>query len=755
MNIQLGLNYFVLLLTLICKTTNANPLLNEDDKSINKDTKTTIATTTIESISRLLSESETNLPVIESDNLDENIKKIILNHAINKRQDDAVTESSVDEKQLDGQDESENGLKVKRKTKKNDKNDNDKDDDDDDDEKGKDDKSDEKKGDDGKDDDKDDDKDGDGKKDSDEKKDDGKDDGKDDSSDESEKKKKKKKKVNKDEKSSSEADTDEEKDSNSDESQPDDKSDDTSEENSNPNSKSDPNTEEEGDSSSESRTSEEANEGKDTSEEEVDESSSDDEEEESESNTTENDQDESLVSSSESSNSDNDKNKLLIILLDGVNPEYITRDEKKLKAFEAIKSNGVSVRYVKPVFPSNPMPNWYSIATGRYPDKHGIVNDYMYDAKSRHVFLKDSSKEGKQTHWWNADAEPIWITARKQKKRVSVSWWAGCDVLIKRSKPQFCDPYEEGMSSDPKYVETVTSKLEDIMDKFAKDELDLAMVYYESIGRSARRTGPDSKKTKKSIREFDKILQGVIDDISEKKLEDNVNIMILSDNGIVAATREIKLDKLIDFNDIDKAVGSGAFVMLKPEKSKSDFIFNQLRQSLVKGLNVYKSNKLPPRYKIKHPSRLLPIIVTTDEGYHLSVPNIKNKVIPSESSEESNSESAEAGFTGYDPDHVEEARAILFALGPDFRIGYTGPPVKQVDHYNLFCKLLDIRPKDNDGTGKRIEKLLKGAEDNDSSDSDDDDSDSDSDSDEDDGAGALTVSISILIITLARMLLMD
>lgn len=55
------------------------------------------------------------------------------------------------------------------------------------------------------------------------------------------------------------------------------------------------------------------------------------------------------------------------------------------------------------------------------------------------------------------------------------------------------------------------------------------------------------------------------------------------------------MEKLIDLNDIDKVVGSGAFVMLKPEKSKSDFIFTQLRQTLVKGLNVYKSNKLPAR----------------------------------------------------------------------------------------------------------------------------------------------------------------
>lgn len=214
---------------------------------------------------------------------------------------------------------------------------------------------------------------------------------------------------------------------------------------------------------------------------EKDDSESEDEEE-SQSNTTENDQDESLVSSSESSNSDNDKNKLLIILLDGVNTENIARDEKKLKAFEAIKTNGCLCALREgPVFPSNPMPNWYSIATGRYPDKtRNHQRLHVRREESSHISKRLLKGGESRTQWWNGDAEPIWVTARKQKKRVSVSWWAGCDIIIKRSRPQFCDAYEDGMSSDPKYTETVTNKLTDIMDKFAKDELDLAMVVLRS-----------------------------------------------------------------------------------------------------------------------------------------------------------------------------------------------------------------------------------------------------------------------------------
>ncbi|CAG2178111.1 unnamed protein product, partial [Oppiella nova] len=57
--------------------------------------------------------------------------------------------------------------------------------------------------------------------------------------------------------------------------------------------------------------------------------------------------------------------KLLIILVDGFRWDYVSRD-KTLKGFRKIAENGVSAKYVKPIFPANSYPNWYSIVTGLY-----------------------------------------------------------------------------------------------------------------------------------------------------------------------------------------------------------------------------------------------------------------------------------------------------------------------------------------------------------------------------------------------------
>lgn len=385
--------------------------------------------------------------------------------------------------------------------------------------------------------------------------------------------------------SSAEDGDDNENNSKSDVSQPDNKSDDTSEENEGSDSNSNPDTEEEGDSSSASNTSEDKKDD-DSSDDKSKKSKSDSSSDESdESNTTENDKDESTVtseetseesddsdkdssdSSDESSDQSDETNKLLVIMLGGVSPDYISRDERKLKAFAKMKENGVKAKYVKPVFPSNSFPNWYSIATGKYPERHGIINDFMYDTKRKDLFLRADEKDKK---WWGK-AEPIWVTAKKQKKRVHVSWWTGCDILIKKHLPQYCDPYRD-LTDDDKYAEIVSKRLMNIVDKFAKDEYDLAMVYYEGIIDTGRKNGPDSRKTKKALREVDDILDDLLEEMVKKEVADDINLVVLSDHGLTTSNRVIRLEKYLDFNDIEKVVGEGAFVMIQPERKKTDHV---------------------------------------------------------------------------------------------------------------------------------------------------------------------------------------
>ncbi|MGH9759416.1 MAG: alkaline phosphatase family protein, partial [Blastocatellia bacterium] len=71
------------------------------------------------------------------------------------------------------------------------------------------------------------------------------------------------------------------------------------------------------------------------------------------------------------------KRTLILISLDGFRWDYLDRGVSP--NINALASAGVRAKSLIPVFPSLTFPNHYSIVTGVYPEKHGIVGNEMYD----------------------------------------------------------------------------------------------------------------------------------------------------------------------------------------------------------------------------------------------------------------------------------------------------------------------------------------------------------------------------------------
>merc|ERR1719322_1841605 len=53
---------------------------------------------------------------------------------------------------------------------------------------------------------------------------------------------------------------------------------------------------------------------------------------------------------------------------------------------------------------------WTSLATGRYPEDHGITGDIMYNLKSKEFFNRSDPESRRQEDWWS-DTNPFWSTA--------------------------------------------------------------------------------------------------------------------------------------------------------------------------------------------------------------------------------------------------------------------------------------------------------------------------------------------------------
>src|SRR5262249_31750828 len=78
------------------------------------------------------------------------------------------------------------------------------------------------------------------------------------------------------------------------------------------------------------------------------------------------------------------KPTVILISIDGFHPDYLNK--YPAPTLGMLVRQGVRARWMTPVYPSLTFPNHYSIVTGLYPDRHGIVGNNIYDPEFKQTF---------------------------------------------------------------------------------------------------------------------------------------------------------------------------------------------------------------------------------------------------------------------------------------------------------------------------------------------------------------------------------
>src|SRR2546423_5299581 len=101
---------------------------------------------------------------------------------------------------------------------------------------------------------------------------------------------------------------------------------------------------------------------------------------------------------------------VILVSLDGFRYDYLNL--YRPSNLNSLATSGVRARWMIPSFPSKTFPNHYTIATGLYPQNHGIVENNVYDPVFKAVFTLSDRREVENSRWWLG--EPIWVTAEQQ-----------------------------------------------------------------------------------------------------------------------------------------------------------------------------------------------------------------------------------------------------------------------------------------------------------------------------------------------------
>ncbi|HEX7356861.1 MAG TPA: alkaline phosphatase family protein, partial [Ignavibacteriaceae bacterium] len=145
-----------------------------------------------------------------------------------------------------------------------------------------------------------------------------------------------------------------------------------------------------------------------------------------------------------------------------------------------------------------------------------------------------------------------------------------------------------------------------------------------------------------------------------------------------------------------KTSDKGPLMFIYSVENEKYSIYKKLKES-EKNYKVYWKKDIPEYLHYKDNPDVAEIVLIADLGYSL----FNNKDV------EKYSDNFPLGNHGYDPFNTD-MHGIFYAIGPDFKSGYTCGTLNNIDIYPLLAKLLGIYPNNNiDGKLERIEFLLK------------------------------------------------
>jgi len=225
------------------------------------------------------------------------------------------------------------------------------------------------------------------------------------------------------------------------------------------------------------------------------------------------------------------------------------------------------------------------------------------------------------------------------------------------------------------------------------------MLYHNQPDKEGHKYGAVNKHVRKKIKQSDEYVGYLIDQIKQFNLEDSINVIILSDHGMIDVKKDglIFLDDYININDDDIIIHTYGLIsqidVLNPTK------MNQILSTNIDNAQMFSRNNIPERFHYVN-NNTTDIILAANPGYYITN-HKKQEKRPFDAK----------GMHGYDPE-LKDMHAIFYAFGPSFLKGKYINSFENIHIYPLICKLLAIKPNEEgdelpQGRLDKVQAILK------------------------------------------------
>lgn len=373
---------------------------------------------------------------------------------------------------------------------------------------------------------------------------------------------------------------------------------------------------------------------------------------------------------------------LIVLSLDGFRWDYT--DYVETPVLDSLMKVGVMAESLKPSFPTKTFPNHYTIATGLYPDHHGLVSNNFhapdlgkkYSIRNRQA-IEDGAFYG---------GEPIWVTAEKQNTKTATLFWVGSEAEIQGIRPSYWQLYNEKLSFEAR-IDTIARWLQ--LPEPARPHL--IMWYYHEPDATEHDFGTTSRETLTMIKELDSCLGVYFTKMRQLPNFNQLNFIVTSDHGMtdLSEDRLILIDSFIDTADVEYMDGMNPNLNIKVKEGKLEKVYQELKNT--PHLFVWKHDSVPSRLNYGTHIRTLDLCVVAYPGWAIAT-SWKKRI--------------GMATHGFDND-FKDMHAIFYAAGPAFKKGFIQPTFENVNIYPLMAEIMEIIPVSTDGKLENVQSMLR------------------------------------------------
>jgi predicted AlkP superfamily pyrophosphatase or phosphodiesterase len=285
---------------------------------------------------------------------------------------------------------------------------------------------------------------------------------------------------------------------------------------------------------------------------------------------------------------------VLLLSADGVGADQFTaRAMPKLWALSESGRRGTGL----PPFPATTFNGHVTMATGCWPEHHGVVANSFLDPSTRLLVPAANRAE-------YVLREPLWVAATRSGVRTAMFQWVGATGPWEGVSPWRMETFRLGRPDSEGLAFSETA---------LKDGAGLVLAYLSGTDEEGHLRGPHSAELKAKLKSMDDELAPWL---QRMQLEHpGLRVVIAADHGMAPARRRIHLPSVLDGIGCDLIThGGSAYVYLK-RPGEAFQALSRLRRA---GLKAWTRDRVPARYHLSGSPRVGDLVVLAKEGEWLS-----------------------------------------------------------------------------------------------------------------------------------------